>query len=476
MRRICLSLLLVAPLLAPPALLSQNQSGSEHRGKALALGVDYADQVHHGGHFGYIYNEPKIRDLVRTAKRAGIDEIHWRVSAVGVVTYRSKVMTVMDGSRLSNPNFASIGVILKQCDPLAVAIDEAHRLSMKLFVYITLFDFAYPGMESDFFRKHPEYYSRLAGVRADQAKTGLPGAKEAEEFYKTVRTGGYPAKLSIREQDGTAPYVRGVPDFGYPEVREHLLAQVRELIAYKPDGIYFDVSRTHAGVYPVVLLPGYPQWTSPYLSYGYNEPEIARYKERYGKNPPLRWHDNLRDIEVTKDEENWNAVRGSFLTDFLRQASNLVHASGMKVIVAFYPTTYNFYQPGTQTRPPLGHIQIEWRTWCDEKLIDIIRLEVDHRKHGYDDWVDNSAKTYKYAQDRGIKVYLDCAIEHAFDVLKTPPVPLPIREATQPDLYYKIISDTTRNILNSSADGVVYYEAGHNTEGLYEAIRRGAGR
>ncbi len=121
-------------------------------------------------------------------------------------------------------------------------------------------------------------------------------------------------------------------------------------------------------------------------------------------------------------------------------------------------------------------MKINWKKWADEKLVDIIRLNVDHRKHGYDDWVDNSAEVYSYAQNRGVKVYVDCAISGTFDKLKNPPAPLPISESTQPDLYYKIISDTTRNILNSSADGVFYYEAGANKSALYEAIRKGAGR
>ena len=36
-------------------------------------------------------------------------------------------MTVMDGSRLTDRGFSPAGVIMKQCDPLAVAIEEAHK-------------------------------------------------------------------------------------------------------------------------------------------------------------------------------------------------------------------------------------------------------------------------------------------------------------------------------------------------------------
>jgi len=461
---------------------SQNMRAQESRTerppgqKVLALGVDYADQIYHGYSGGYLYAEEKIRELIQTLKNAGIDEVYWRVSAGGKVTCRSKVMTVMDGSGLTNPGFSPSGVILKQCDPLAVAVDEAHRLNMRLFVYITLFDFYYPGLESEFFEKHPEYWSRLAGVLADNVRQELPGAKEAAEFSETVSTGGYSKLLTVGEKQGTSPYVRGVPSYGYPEVREHLLAQVRELIGYHADGIYFDVSRSHSGIFPILTYGWYPQWTSPYLKYGYNEPEIARYKQLYGKNPPLRGITSLQSLEETEDEKNWNDVRGYFLSVFLRQAAEEVHRAGKKVAVAFSPTTYNDFQPGTYTRQQLGRIEIQWRKWAEDKTIDIIRLNVDHRKEGYEDWENYSAATYKYAQDRGVKVYVDCAISGSFDMLKNPPAPLPILESKQPQLYYQIVSETTRKILGSAADGVFYYEAGGNTKSLYDAIRRGAGR
>src|SRR5262245_24245358 len=106
--------------------------------KVLAIGVDYADMIYHGYLGGYLYNAEKIRNLMQMLKEGGMDEVYWRVSAVGLVTYPSKVMTVMDGSRLTDRGFSPAGVIMKQCDPLAVAIEEAHKQGLKLYVYITL--------------------------------------------------------------------------------------------------------------------------------------------------------------------------------------------------------------------------------------------------------------------------------------------------------------------------------------------------
>ena len=466
-----LSLWIIAsPFVAVPDLRAQ---GSD---KILALGVDYNDQVVLGYEHGYLYNDPKIRELIQTAKKAGFNWIYWRVSAIGQVTYRSKVMTVMNGEGLPYPGSSPIGVILKQCDPLAVAIDEAHRQGLKLLVYITLYDFCYPGFEDRFFSRHREYWSRLAGVLADHVPTPLPGSTEAEEFSKTVVTGGYSRSFVEGERQGTAPYVRGVPSYAYPEVRNYLLAQVKELIAYKADGIYFDAARTHAGIYPVLSFGWYPQWTNPYLKYGYNEPEIAYYKKLYGKLPTVRGATSLDSLDENEDESKWNSVRGHFLTVLIEEASRLLRAAGMQVGVGFYSKTYNLFQPNTYTRQQVGRIEMQWQDWCDRKLVDTIRIMVDHRKHGYDDWVDNASKVYRYAQERGVKVLLDVAISGSWDMLKNPPAPLPITAAKQPELFYKILEDVTRKIMHSTADGAVYYEAGGNGETTWSAIRRGAGK
>jgi len=457
-----------------PALCAEDAKRSPK--KVIAVGVDYNDQVVIGYEEGYLYDEPRIRQLIRAIKSAGTNEVYWRVSLIGKVTYRSKVMPVMDGKGAPYPGAAPTGIILKQCDPLAVAIDECHKQGMKCFAYMTLFDFAYPGFENDFFERHPEYWSRLAGVLADNVRTPLPGAKEAAEFSKTVKTGGYSKSLEEGQRQATAPYVRGVPSYGYPKARQYVLAQVSELIGYKPDGIYFDVARTHAGIYPVLSYGWAPQWQHPYLKYGYNEPEIALYLQRHGKFPPLRDVTSLQSLDETEEERNWNAVRGHFLTVFLREAARLAHEAHMEVAVAFYSDTQNGFQPGTHTRQQLGRYEIQWRAWCDQRLVDVIRLIVGHRKHGYDDWVQSAAETYKYAQDRGVRVYCDCAIEGKWDRLKDPPAPLPITETGQPDLYFRVLGDATRKILSSSADGIYYYEAGANGPRTWNTILKAAAR
>lgn len=68
-----------------------------------------------------------------------------------------------------------------------------------------------PGLESEFSRQHPEYGWR----------------------HRTYDH-----------------HIKGLLSYAYPAVREHRLAELRELMAYGADGIYLDVARTHTGARP----------------------------------------------------------------------------------------------------------------------------------------------------------------------------------------------------------------------------------
>ena len=361
----------------------------------------------------------------------------WRVSCVGTLTYRTRVGTVTDGLNAMRLSATPFGLIMQRIDPLRVAIDAAHKRGLKILVYYTMFDEAYlepsTGIihECDFGRRHPEYY--------------------------LVHHSG-------------SPFVRGVFSFGYPEVRKYFAALVREALGYESDGVYLDFARTHAGANPIPVHGWYPQWTNPYLAYGYNEPDVARYREKYGKEPPMPSYSSSASIEPTEEDRNWNRVRGEAATIFLREIRPMVKESGKELHVCFYPSTYNGFNPGCHCRQMLGRYHIDWRTWVKEGLVDAIRLNVDHRRFGYDDWVAASAEKYRFAQERGIRVFIDCAIEGRYDQLENSPEPPPIRKDKDPETFFHLMGEMTEKILRSSADGVFFYEHCGNDERTWQTI------
>jgi hypothetical protein len=252
--------------------------------------------------------------------------------------------------------------------------------------------------------------------------------------------------------------VSGVFSLSYDEVRQYFLGILKEGLERGCDVLYIDCARTHAGGNPIPVHGWWPQWTNPYLAYGYNEPDVERYRRQYGEAPPVRRVTDSGSLEPTEAELNWNRVRGEALTAFLREARALARSHNTRVVVAFYPATYNGFNPGYQCREMFGHYHIDWRRWVSEGLMDGIRLIVDHRRLGYDDWVANSAANYGEARKQGIEVYLDCCLSGRIDQLDNPPRPLPISRADDPAFFDALKAEYIRKMLNSSADGVFYYE------------------
>jgi uncharacterized lipoprotein YddW (UPF0748 family) len=407
--------------------------------KTFIIGVDYNNDVFTLNRRGELGDTPVIKALLDDVKSAGADAVCWRVSACGFVTYPSSVHNTYYPKTIVT-RVRTWDVIFKRCDPLRVAVDYAHDIGLKFYVYITLFDDAYEDQEAMFGREHPEFYMRHYG--------GLDPYKD-------------PLKQCIK----------GIFSYGYPEVRQWRMKLIRELISYGPDAVYMDCARTHAGIHPIPVHGWYPGATFPHLRYGYNDYEIERYRKRYGKEPPVRSPRSMEPLEPTEDEINWNKVRGSFLTDFMRQASREIHDADIQVCVCFYPKTYNGLNPGYHCRQQLGWFDIDWRRWVDEKLIDEIRLNIDHRKFGYDDWVAHSAQTYRYAQDKGVKVFIDCGIESKYDRMENPPAKLPITKKDQPDLFFQLMHDMTLKMLNTSADGIFYYEHCGNDQRTWNTLK-----
>jgi len=411
-------------------------------GKQMILGVDYADDVETAFERGQIGDTPLIEQIMQDAASAGMTAVCWRVSHIGRLTYRTLLGTPIRGMGSIRESLTPFGLIMQRIDPLEVAIRAAHQQGLKLYVYYTLFDECYtdPGTglisESRLGQQHPEFYLKHAWTEAR---------------------------------------VRGVMSLGYPEVRDHFAALVDEALQYGPDGIYLDCARTHSGANCIPVHGWYPQWTHPYLAYGYNEPDVARYRETYGEDPPMPDYVNTSSLAETEREMQWNQVRGGALTELLRQIRPAIQQSGVPLCVTFFPSTYNGFNPGCHCRQMLGRFRIDWRAWCDEQLVDAIRLNVDHRRFGYDDWQAVSAAKYEYAQDRGVQVYIDCAIDSGrYDQLENLPRPLPIRKDEDPDTYFDLMRDMTAKMLKSSADGLFFYEHCGNDDRTWRALAEAA--
>ena len=88
--------------------------------------------------------------------------------------------------------------------------------------------------------------------------------------------------------------------------------------------------------------------------FGFNEPSIALYRERFGADP-------RRD---PFDVEAWRRVRGEGLTALLGDLRGLTRERGIALSVGI---------PRADVMgPPIGNLWLDWRGWADDRLVDAL--------------------------------------------------------------------------------------------------------
>jgi len=144
-------------------------------------------------------------------------------------------------------------------------------------------------------------------------------------------------------------YLLGFPCFAYPEVREHELKIIDELLEYPIDGVAI-CARTHVRA-------------NNGEEYGFNPPVVEEYQKRYGVNI----------LKEDFDEQKLQGIHGDFFTLLLKEISERVHAKSRKLVVMFEPERDLGleFQPG-QMSPwwYLGRMDWQWRKWVQEDIVD----------------------------------------------------------------------------------------------------------
>lgn len=259
--------------------LTENNSSSEPE---FWLNVDYNDEVAYCHNAGYdTYGEKEIAAFFKQCREYNVRGVLWRVSRLGMMTYHTQAGTMFPGSFDYNKLTAKQKLmcsILKSIDPLKVAIREARKNNIKIYIWMTIAD---------------EYGT---DKKQETLSTNPLVLKHPE--YMLVDKNGKPMKGSLC--------------YNVPAVRKYRLDIVKELLGYKADGIYF-CTRTHAFYYG----------KDSGCQYGYNKEIVDEYKKRYGVNI----------LKEKFDKNKWLALRAEGLDTFFKQACKMVHAAGQKTML-----------------------------------------------------------------------------------------------------------------------------------------------
>jgi uncharacterized lipoprotein YddW (UPF0748 family) len=245
------------------------------------LNMDYLDNVEYCSNLGLEnYDEPAIVAYFATCKRRNVTGVLWRVSALGNFVYPTKVGTifpqVIDGQEFTEGEKRMAGN-LERFDPLAVAIREAKRNGVQLYIWMTLSDEAYN----------------------DQSR----GMTHFSQFQKE-----HPETVQLNRK-GEPLY--GTMCYSEPAARKYRLDIIRELLAYGADGLYL-CTRSHS----------FSFGEDKGDEYGFNPTIVKQYKERYGVDILTE------DFDIQK----WRELKAEGLDQLIREAADLVHAAGQKLM------------------------------------------------------------------------------------------------------------------------------------------------
>lgn len=301
----------------------------------LTMAVDYHSLINNSTE---LFSEDAINRLFGEYAERHVSTVQWRVSALGKLLYHSNLgdrFTATPFTADNIPGFAAIhrpiydkcAAIMAKIDPLEVAIRLARKHGLTLYPWLTIYDDAgyHPFTWSELIRNHPEYCWK--------------------EFNSDV-------------------YFHGITSYVYPEVVEHRLNQIRELLSYGIDGIHL-CTRTHS------RPPGYiekyldflrehkaNEWKSTDTAcslvamyeqcrnrFGFDPPAVKAYQEKTGRTPE-------------PDDLEWWKFRGGYLLDFLRQVRVLTKEKngdlsfGVRADFSMYPKTF-----------------FDWKRMLDENII-----------------------------------------------------------------------------------------------------------
>ena len=282
-----------------PVALAEKSSPKSTR---LMMCVDYNDLVASNE---ALFDETLIDRFFAKCVEKGIGRILWRASATGNVLYHSKVRSVFTrGAPTWRKDHApKLREILKRFDPMDVAARIARKHKLEIYPWVTIFDDGKGIMQSEFTRRNPQF------------------------LWKS------------RDQ---STHIKGVLCYFYPEVIAHRLAQVRELLQYGVDGILLS-TRSHS------------RGEGGHL-YGFNEPAVQRYRERYGSSPLVKDEATYRRLH----HDRFHRLLGEQLTGFLAAVRSEIKKTPLMVSV----------RRGTRMGYPLGPMELNYPLWARRRIVD----------------------------------------------------------------------------------------------------------
>ncbi len=287
-----------------------------------------------------------VHHMLDACKACGWSRVYWRVLDGGRAVYESKLVRAaykVDADYVWNPQTDDDKTVYKKYfgniseeqrkktladqqrydyatfDTLAEAVRYGHQIGLKVDAWVTVNEDDHGwGITSDFAKQHQQF----VWVKRDGSR--------------------YHSQMS----------------FAYPEVQTYKLGIIDELLAgYDIDGLFLDWIRTGD-------IRDNPQTDAAGVAdNGYEAPNIAAFKAKYGTDP----HD------VPNDDPRWVRLRTEPQTKFMQSVRQRVNSHHKKIPVAVmvgHPWHYRGLQDPIDGS--LRGLLLDVHTWANKHLVDAV--------------------------------------------------------------------------------------------------------
>ena len=216
----------------------------------------------------------------------------WEATRGDICTFRTEIGDVGSEDGTWGPAWV---------DPLRVAVDHAHNIGLKI----------YGGL-------------RMVGVNSPMVRGPIHRAR----FYWDNR------QWVARDPEGNPISHLSL---AYPEVREHWIALLREMVNHGVDGVSICMNRSRPFVF-------------------YEEPVVASFEEKYGEDS--------RRLEL--NDPRWLEHRADYITRYLREIRAMLDEKGQRAGRRLGMSVSFLHEP-----TPLDHA-MDIRAWSQEGLVDYL--------------------------------------------------------------------------------------------------------
>ena len=291
--------------------------------------------------------------------------VHWKARGFTGVFLRTDLEQARPGTIVRNPRgdqpnaalaviWDEIDRIAEKCDPHVAARKAGEKVGFEYWMW------------------HPYIYSEGAPPEAGEDGPGrMVPWSYARKYYLD-----HPEVITV-DREGNKYWM--VPEYAYPGARADKVAEfVHMAKTYRPTGIIASMRSEASQLQPPAEHGD---------QYGFNAPVVAEMKRLYNidilTDPRFDWKSpsfNSADPMV----ENWRVLRGTYVTQLYREIHKALKEVDPKLQFAVALS-------GNYVGPVLGNWKLDWKTWIDEGIVDVIivpvtfeaTLDHDSQKKGY---------------------------------------------------------------------------------------------